>query len=78
MSTRVLIQVEDLSAIFVNCDFKNSSVVKSGMCILNILCELRVKYYASEIFIFECNISIKINHSLLETCLFELVPAWSH
>jgi hypothetical protein len=48
VSMRVLIQVEGILTLVVNCDLinnKNWTVIKFGTRIANVLCHLSVKYY---------------------------------
>lgn len=64
-----LVQVEDiLSIFFVNCvliNHKNSTPIKLGTCVVNVLCQLWVKYCRIQEFIVEHNLSIKLkDHSL--------------
>jgi hypothetical protein len=59
----------------VNCDLinnKNSTLIKLETGIVDILCQLKVKYYIFIVLIFECIISIKIKiHPFLDILLYE-------
>ena len=51
---------------------KELNSYKIGMCILNPLCQLQVKYYITNIFIVKCK-SFKLNNNLFpDICLYEL------
>lgn len=64
---RAVIYVEDIWAYAVN---KSSIVTKRGMFTLYVVCQLLVKYYIVNVFIFEWSISIKPkNHSLSDIYL---------
>jgi len=62
-SMPALIQVDDNWAFFVNYDLitsNNSTLIKLGTCIVNVLCPPYVKYYTDRVFIIECNLSITL------------------
>jgi hypothetical protein len=51
---------------------KNSTVTKLGTCKVNVLRHLKVKYYIVQVFIFEYNLSIKLEtRSFQEIFLYE-------
>ena len=45
-----------------NCDLtnKNSRVIQLGKCMVNVLCQVLVKYYAFEVRIVECVLTVKL------------------
>ena len=48
---------------------KNSTVIKSRLCIVNVLCQ---QYYIFKVFIVECYLSVKLkNRSFGVICLYE-------
>jgi len=75
-SVRVLIQVAYILTIFLwTVNFianKNSAVIKLETCIVNVLYLLQVKFCIAVVLMFECHLSVQLNHSFPYMCLFVL------